>query len=195
MRRHLGTESRFYGVARALLRLALPEKLYMKFTRVYRRFTLSLPISKIVLALGALRLRRKKSPKGIDRLDRVIVINLATRADRLSEFAREMEKLRFTNYSRFEAIADDLGILGCTKSHAQCLRQMLERSDRCMMICEDDVRFLVSRGQLDVLVDAFLDDPRAEVACLAYQHIHTPKLTTSCFCEHRLALALPRAIS
>ena len=37
-----------------------------------------------------------------------------------------------------------------------------------MMICEDDVRFRVSREKLDALVDAFLNDERAEVACLEF---------------------------
>ena len=165
----------FYNITRALFRQVMPEKLYLRFTRDHRRITLTLPLAKIALALGRMRFRWKDSPKGIDRLDEIIVINLATRPDRLSEFVREMERLRFTNYSRFEAISDESGILGCTKSHAECLRQMLERSDRCIMICEDDARFLVSRGQLDVLVDAFLDDPRAEVACLAYHYWGTPK--------------------
>ena len=32
-------------------------------------------------------------------------------------------------------------------------------------ICEDDARFRVSRKELDVLVDAFIDDSTAEVAC------------------------------
>jgi hypothetical protein len=47
---------------------------------------------------------------------------------------------------------------------------MLDHGWRAMMVCEDDARFLADRAELDVLVDAFLDDPSAEVACLAYNH-------------------------
>jgi hypothetical protein len=36
------------------------------------------------------------------------------------------------------------------------------------MICEDDAEVLLAREELDALVEAFLDDPAAEVACLAY---------------------------
>lgn len=164
-----------------LLRGALPETLYMRFTRDQRRLTLSMPLSKVALVLGRLRLRSRSGPKGVERLDAIVVVNLDTRIDRLTEFAREMERLRVSEYSRFEAIRDDPGILGCTRSHAGCLRQMINRSDQCIMICEDDARFLVSRGQLDVLVDAFLDDPRAEVACLAYHHLGPPKPHNSLF--------------
>ena len=38
------------------------------------------------------------------------------------------------------------------------------------MVCEDDARFVVNRQQLDVLVEDFLSDAEAEVACLAYWH-------------------------
>jgi hypothetical protein len=36
------------------------------------------------------------------------------------------------------------------------------------MICEDDVRFLVPREELDALVEAFLDDQGADALSLAY---------------------------
>jgi hypothetical protein len=45
---------------------------------------------------------------------------------------------------------------------------MIERSWTCTMVCEDDARFDVDRDELDLLVETFLEDPTAEVACLAY---------------------------
>jgi hypothetical protein len=66
------------------------------------------------------------------------------------------------------------------------------------MICEDDVEFLLGREKLDALVDAFLDDERAEAACLAYHHVSpptrynrlfarapAPTLTTTCYMVKR----------
>jgi hypothetical protein len=47
---------------------------------------------------------------------------------------------------------------------------MLDREWPAMMVCEDDASFLVGRRQLDVLVDRFLEDERAEGACLAFCH-------------------------
>jgi GR25 family glycosyltransferase involved in LPS biosynthesis len=156
------------------LRRLLPEKLYMRFTRIERRLTLSLPLAKVALALGRLRLRSKSGPRGVDRLDAIVVVNLAERPDRLEDFEREMRRLGVTEYTRFEAIRGTPGILGCTRSHAECMRQIIERSYGCTMICEDDARFLVSREELDVLIDAFLDDPRTDVALLAYHHLGRP---------------------
>ena len=146
----------------------------MKFTGDHRLITLSLPLARAVLARRVRQLRRKSPPKGVQRLDAVFVINLARRTDRLTRFEAEMQSLKVDGYLRFEAIEDDFGILGCTRSHAGVLRSMLGRSWSCIMICEDDAEFLVSRDELDVLVDAFLDDDDAEVACLAYHHLRRP---------------------
>lgn len=86
-----------------------------------------------------------------------------------------MEGLQIDAWERFDAVQDSSGILGCTRSHAACLRRMVERGWECVMICEDDAQFHVSRAELDVLVDAFLTDPRGEVAMLAYNHLRPPR--------------------
>jgi len=83
--------------------------------------------------------------------------------------------MRISDYERFDAIRDTPGILGCTRSHAECLIRMIRNGWDCVMICEDDARFRVSRADLDVLVESFLNDPQAEVACLAYNHCRPPK--------------------
>jgi hypothetical protein len=81
-----------------------------------------------------------------------------------------MAKLGISDYVRFEAIDDESGILGCTRSHAAVMKQMVESELSCLLVCEDDARFEVTRDQLDALVEAFLNDRTAEVACLAYWH-------------------------
>ena len=105
---------------------------------------------------------------GMERIPWVAVINMRERSDRLSSFMEEMRKLGIEEVRRFEAIPDERGPLGCARSHASLVRQMVETASTCLMICEDDVRFRASRDELDVLVDAFLDDDRAEVACLEF---------------------------
>jgi GR25 family glycosyltransferase involved in LPS biosynthesis len=100
----------------------------------------------------------------------VLVINLASRPERLSAFEAEMRRLAVDDFVRFDAIFNESGIQGCTLSHAAVLREMGESGWDTAMICEDDARFSVDREELDVLIDAFLDDDQAEVACLAYWH-------------------------
>lgn len=105
---------------------------------------------------------------GLARLPPVTVINLASRPDRLEAFQLEARRLGIDRVDRFDAIADANGVLGCASSHASCLRRLVDSPHDALLICEDDVVFLVDRPQLDVLVDAFLDDQAADVACLAY---------------------------
>ena len=107
---------------------------------------------------------------GIDRLPAILVINLARRVDRMRHFEEEVVRLRINNVTRIEAVEHAIPILGCTRSHVACFRLMLDNGWPCMMVCEDDLRFTVGRDELDALVEAFLDDPTAEVACLAYSH-------------------------
>jgi hypothetical protein len=132
-----------------------------------------LPVARSALALGVVRLRRRRrcgDRVGIDRLEQILIINLEDRPERLAGFMREMDRLGIENATRFDAIADKSGIRGCTLSHAAVMKRMAEHAWTCIMVCEDDARFAVDRDQLDVLVEAFLADAKAEVACLAYWH-------------------------
>ena len=100
----------------------------------------------------------------------MVVINLAHRHDRLSDFSDEMRRLRIDNVRRFEAIGHADGMIGCTRSHVACVQMMIDNGWNTAMFCEDDARFTASRDELDILTNAFLDDPAAEVACFAYNH-------------------------
>lgn len=114
-----------------------------------------------------LALKTRAPHGGVERLDRVLVLNLDDRADRLRSFTEGARRLGL-HAARFPAIQDEVGIIGCTLSHIAMLRTMITEGWQAVMICEDDAVFRVSRDKLDVLVDAFLDDDGAEVACLAY---------------------------
>ena len=114
--------------------------------------------------------KRRRQIVGIDRLPAIFVINLARRTDRMRRFDEQIARLGIVNAVRFEAVEHANPILGCALSHIACLRWMLSSGWRWVMVCEDDLRFTVGREALDALVDAFLDDPRAEVACFQYSH-------------------------
>ncbi len=105
-------------------------------------------------------------------MDGVVVINLDTRKDRFARVTKEMDRLGITA-RRFEAIREGEGILGCTLSHAACVRMMIEEGWNHVLICEDDLSFRVSRRQLDALIESFLGDRSAEVACFAF-HLQSP---------------------
>lgn len=72
--------------------------------------------------------------------DRIFVVNLKRRPDRLANFAREMELIGITNYERFEAIdtGPGLGNHGCTASHRAVMDLIVQRGYRNSFIFEDD---------------------------------------------------------
>ncbi|HZT15350.1 MAG TPA: glycosyltransferase family 25 protein [Gaiellaceae bacterium] len=153
-----------------------------------RRWRLRLWLAYSRLTPGAFRLRRAQpslrrrllarvelerraaagSRGGLARLSGARVINLRSRPDRLETVKAELARIRLDEVDVFEGIAHENGLLGCGLSHRACLEQMVERGWESMLVCEDDVQFLLDRRHLDVLVDAFLDDPAADVANLAY---------------------------
>jgi hypothetical protein len=118
-------------------------------------------------AIDIPRMRMGQRAGGVARLRSIVVINLESRPDRLTSFEAEMNRLGM-HAERFNAIADSPGILGATRSHAECLKPFAEDPHGCVMVCEDDAVFKVGRLYFDYLVDCFLDDQSAEVACLAF---------------------------
>jgi glycosyl transferase family 25 len=138
-------------------------------THLRRRY-IRIPVAAVVLRLRSLLQRRDRGPRGVARLSGIVVLNLDRQPDRLSSVTAELRRIGIRFSVRFPAIADTSGIRGCTLSHAAIMRLMIDNDWASMMVCEDDVRFDLTREQLDVLVDEFLADSRAEVACLAYWH-------------------------
>jgi glycosyl transferase, family 25 len=165
--------------AKALARRVIPDSVKRllrpvrnRFRPENRLFTTRLPVARAALAYGSLRLAcgPPRRPFGMARLSRVCVINLADRSDRLAAFNLEAKRLGLEDIERVEGVKHENGALGCAQAHALCVQEQLNRSWSSMMVCEDDAAFLLPRRHLDVLIDRFLDDTQAEVACLAYFH-------------------------
>ncbi len=76
----------------------------------------------------------------MDLLKHTFVINMADRADRLHHATLEFEKIH-TPFERFDAIVENDGAIGCSKSHIRCLELAIERGYEYVFICEDDITF------------------------------------------------------
>lgn len=100
------------------------------------------------------------------------VINLESRADRLRETEAELVRMGITRWSRFSAVKDSHGALGCALSHSQLMEQV-QGLEPAVMVCEDDIEFLVSPAELRALVNEFLANPALDVLCLAF-HLRLP---------------------
>lgn len=110
-----------------------------------------------------------------DRLD-VVVINLDSRPDRLQEFSDEAQKLGLTSWRRFSAVDGrqefpDLdpfysGSIGCSLSHVYAFGEARWDSREALLVCEDDVEFLVDKATLAAAIHEFLDEPNLDVLAL-----------------------------
>ena len=49
------------------------------------------------------------------------------------------------------------------------------------MICEDDVKFKISRGELDDLINQFILNPKLSVLCLGYNNFNSISISESFF--------------
>jgi hypothetical protein len=106
----------------------------------------------------------------------VVVINLDNRSDRLSDFSAEMKRLGVTDWRRVPATngaqffphlpAFFAGSIGCTLSHINALASVDWQNCVAAMICEDDAEFLVSRAEIEELLENFLGDDRLDVLAL-----------------------------
>jgi GR25 family glycosyltransferase involved in LPS biosynthesis len=70
-------------------------------------------------------------------------INLDHRTDRKRHIEHQLEQIRMTgNITRFNAIKNANGRIGCSLSHLKCLENALKNEWDHVLICEDDITFL-----------------------------------------------------
>jgi len=76
-------------------------------------------------------------------VDKIFCINLDSRPDRWEESKQEFKKLGIDNdVERISAANIQPGIIGCTKSHYECIKLAKNRNYNNVLILEDDVRFV-----------------------------------------------------
>mgnify|MGYP003388944313 CR=1 FL=1 len=75
-------------------------------------------------------------------LDHSYYINLEHRNDRKEETLNELSKFGIHNPIRLDAIKDNVGAIGCTKSHLKILKEARKNNYPYITIFEDDVEFL-----------------------------------------------------
>ena len=71
-------------------------------------------------------------------------INLDHRTDRKRHIEQQLEQIRMTdNITRFNAIKNANGRIGCSLSHLKCLQMAKEAKWESVMILEDDILFML----------------------------------------------------
>lgn len=72
----------------------------------------------------------------------VIYINLERRKDRNANAINELKKLGLNNVTRFNAIENSNGAIGCSLSHIKCIEIAIQNNYDYVLICEDDISVL-----------------------------------------------------
>jgi GR25 family glycosyltransferase involved in LPS biosynthesis len=80
----------------------------------------------------------------INDIKNIFYINLDTRPDRKVFFENQM-KILGLNATRFNAIKDSCGAVGCTLSHLELLKYAKQQNMDHILIMEDDIMFLRPR--------------------------------------------------
>lgn len=122
--------------------------------------------------------RRASSVRNLDKqeiqhlnLD-IIYINISSRTDRNLSVRSELSKLEDFDYSRFDAIKNENGALGCALSHLNVLKSWSSNSDSLLMVCEDDIELRISNKEFKLLLDNFQNDSFMDVLCLGFNHFN-----------------------
>ena len=80
----------------------------------------------------------------MDRISKIVYINLERREDRRREIEQELAQYGLSG-ERFNAIAKDPGIIGCNMSHIQVLKQAEADGLENLLVFEDDFQFVVDK--------------------------------------------------
>lgn len=160
------------------------------FNKWFQNISLYLRIKK--LSLIKFKTPKEKLESNIFDITDVKYINLESRKDRNIQMINEFNKLDLINYSRFDAVNNNNGALGCSLSHKFVIEQWYAKKSRLLMICEDDASFNGDLNELEILLSNFYQDDRLDVLCLGYNHFNqqhyndlfyltSDTVTTSCY--------------
>jgi len=92
----------------------------------------------------------------MDRISKIIYINLERRQDRRQEIEQELQMYGLSG-ERFNAISNASGIVGCGLSHLAVLEEAEKMQWENVLILEDDFQFLVTKETLCQQFQAFWD--------------------------------------
>lgn len=115
----------------------------------------------------------QNEPFGVARAT-VVYINLDHRKDRQKEFAGELSRLKIQNAVRISGVPTQHGGTGNALSHVIALSTLEGKKSELLMVCEDDAEFLVSRDELDAIVEEFARTPYLDVLCLGNASLERP---------------------
>ena len=83
-------------------------------------------------------------------------INLDERKEKNSECLKQLNLFGIQKPNRFNAIRDEIPLIGCAKSHIECLKNAKENGLSFILIFEDDIIF-IDHCKCRKLLEKYLD--------------------------------------
>lgn len=129
----------------------------------------------------------------INFLDKIYLVNLLKRSDRLLVSAQDCEKYGIP-YERFNAIEDEQGARGLRDSMLQIFNEAIEKDYKNILVLEDDFQIIVSPEVFNATMDNVVQQlPENYHLCFLggqasnrFSHFHSPNLlpVTKYFSTH-----------
>lgn len=110
-------------------------------------------------------------------VEQILFINLKEREDRLKEIQEVLSFIPENKIMRFDAIKNDNGNLGCTKSHIACLNLAIENNWKNVLILEDDATWNNYEKSSVVFENIYKEHPDFDVITLGNVGAHFDKKT------------------
>jgi glycosyl transferase family 25 len=104
----------------------------------------------------------------MDKIEKIVYINLDYRTDRRSEIEGELATMGLSG-ERFSAILEKPGWIGCSRSHLKVLELAKQSGWKNVLILEDDFHFIVDKATFEQeLTDFFKLEIPYDVLMLSY---------------------------
>ncbi len=102
----------------------------------------------------------------MDKIDKIIYINLEKRKDRREEIEEEFRRMEIPEDKiiRFNAIEHPVRGFGCPQSHIKVIEMAKEMGVKNVLILEDDFQFVVSKEELEESVEYFFQKMENETS-------------------------------
>lgn len=100
-------------------------------------------------------------------VDKILYINLNDRQDRKIQIENELkDKTLMSKIQRVDAVRDNPGHIGCSKSHIKCLELAINNRWKNVLILEDDAMFKNFDAGYDTLTKLIEKDPNYDAILL-----------------------------
>jgi hypothetical protein len=107
---------------------------------------------------------------------KIVYINLPQRIDRKIFIEGQFSKIGISNYSRFNAIFDEIGIRGCALSHIKVIQDWDVSKEPLLIIFEDDIEISWNKAYFNKILNQFLSNDQLDILHLSGKPLNSYRI-------------------